>query len=146
MNEMNWSSEHPYVQDMKQRIVNLIFDKAEQDLRPSMRLKPRIFQDGDQWCALLGDNLQEGVAGFGYSPEKAYLAFDKEWVGEKTDKSNGTHLSDGERNIIYSVIENGLCFDNCAKDSKLFDDKECKNCSVLKALIILGKGKNNDRH
>ena len=24
--------------------------------------------DGDQWCALLGDDLQEGIAGFGDSP------------------------------------------------------------------------------
>jgi hypothetical protein len=31
--------------------------------------------DGDQWCALMGENLQEGIAGFGYSPKDACTAF-----------------------------------------------------------------------
>lgn len=29
-----------------------------------MVLEITISQDGDQWCALVGPNLQEGVAGF----------------------------------------------------------------------------------
>ena len=32
--------------------------------------------DGDQWCALYGDDLQSGVAGFGDSPELAMQDFD----------------------------------------------------------------------
>lgn len=43
--------------------------------------KPRVFKDGDKWCALLGLNIQEGVCGFGNTPEEACLAFDKEWDG-----------------------------------------------------------------
>ena len=33
----------------------------------------RIFQDGDQWCAVLGDfeNLQKSLAGFQYTPKQA---------------------------------------------------------------------------
>lgn len=31
----------------------------------------RIYPDGDSWCALLGADLQEGVAGFGDSPLEA---------------------------------------------------------------------------
>ena len=27
--------------------------------------------DGSQWCAMLGDNLQEGLSGFGDTPAKA---------------------------------------------------------------------------
>ena len=30
-----------------------------------------VFVDGDKWCALLGDNLQEGLAGFGDTPSEA---------------------------------------------------------------------------
>jgi hypothetical protein len=44
---------------------------------PHVLLSPRIFLDGDQWCALLGENLVEGVAGFGDTPEKACAEFDK---------------------------------------------------------------------
>lgn len=47
--------------------------------RPAYLYRPRLFIDGDQWCALYGDNLQEGVAGFGKTPVEAYLAFDKAW-------------------------------------------------------------------
>jgi hypothetical protein len=47
--------------------------------RPSFILKPRLYIDGDMWCALYGENLQDGVAGFGKSPELAYLDYDNKW-------------------------------------------------------------------
>ena len=49
--------------------------------RPSVVFKPNISIDGNQWCALYGENLQDGVAGFGKTPEKAMLAFDMAWRG-----------------------------------------------------------------
>ena len=49
---------------------------------PSYMYKPRLFIDGNQWCALYGENLMEGVAGFGDSPELAYADFNRAW-GEK---------------------------------------------------------------
>ncbi|MFH5773543.1 hypothetical protein ACHFJ0_04770 [Paracoccus sp. NGMCC 1.201697] len=39
-------------------------------------LKPKLTKDGDMWCALHGENLQEGVAGFGPTPASALLAFE----------------------------------------------------------------------
>lgn len=45
-------------------------------------LKPRIFPDGSQWCVLYGENLQEGVAGFGKSPILAVYDFNKAWHRE----------------------------------------------------------------
>jgi len=48
--------------------------------RPSYLLRPRIFIDGNKWCALYGQNLQDGVAGFGDSPELAYQDFDRQWA------------------------------------------------------------------
>lgn len=47
---------------------------------PSVLWRPRIFRDGNKWCALYGENLQDGVAGFGDSPEAAMSAFDLAWV------------------------------------------------------------------
>lgn len=52
---------------------------AYEQTRPAVLFKPKLFLDGNQWCALLGDNLQSGVAGFGASPADAMLDFDKEW-------------------------------------------------------------------
>lgn len=42
-------------------------------------LKPQIFIDGNQWCVLYGENLQDGVAGFGDSPILAVYDFNKAW-------------------------------------------------------------------
>ena len=47
--------------------------------RPSILLRPGLSIDGNQWCALYGENIQDGVAGFGSSPEKAYEDFDRAW-------------------------------------------------------------------
>ncbi|HET6788177.1 MAG TPA: hypothetical protein VFH49_09460 [Aquabacterium sp.] len=47
--------------------------------RPSVLFRPSLSVDGNQWCALYGDNLQDGVAGFGDSPEAAMAGFDKAW-------------------------------------------------------------------
>ncbi|HEC12279.1 MAG TPA: hypothetical protein ENI80_03375 [Acidiferrobacteraceae bacterium] len=53
----------------------------EQRIRPFMLLRPRIFLDGNKWCALYGDNLQEGVTGFGDTPYEAAKQFDAAWFG-----------------------------------------------------------------
>jgi hypothetical protein len=45
----------------------------------SVLYRPRLFQDGDQWCALLGDDLQVGVCGFGSTPANAIYDFNCAW-------------------------------------------------------------------
>jgi hypothetical protein len=47
--------------------------------RPFMMLRPRMMPDGDKWCALYGDNIQDGVCAFGDTPAKAAEAFDSAW-------------------------------------------------------------------
>ena len=48
-------------------------------MRPSVVYRPILSLDGDQWCALLGENLQTGLAAFGESPDAAMRAFDLAW-------------------------------------------------------------------
>jgi hypothetical protein len=55
---------------------------AAEYARPSVVWKPKLYVDGNQWCALLGDNLQDGVAGFGDSPAEAMWDFDKQWFAK----------------------------------------------------------------
>jgi hypothetical protein len=57
-------------------------DVAREALRPFNQLKPKVFPDGNQWCALYGDNLQDGVCAFGDTPNKAAIAFDIAWLNE----------------------------------------------------------------
>lgn len=47
--------------------------------RPAVLFRPSLYIDGNQWCALYGANIQEGVAGFGDSPELAMQDFDRNW-------------------------------------------------------------------
>jgi hypothetical protein len=51
--------------------------------RPSVLFRPSIEPDGNQWCALYGSNLQDGVAGFGDTPAQAMADFDKNWREQK---------------------------------------------------------------
>jgi len=54
---------------------------AYEMLRPFYLLAAhcKISIDGNQWCVLYGENLQDGVAGFGDSPDAASRAFDADW-------------------------------------------------------------------
>ena len=67
-------SEHDYWNEM--------YAAACEQRRPFIQLRPRIFIDGNQWCTLYGENLQDGVAGFSESPELAGWDFDKNWCSK----------------------------------------------------------------
>lgn len=58
----------------------------DESIRPFTRMLPsgqlKFSIDGNQWCVLLGENLQDGVAGFGSSPEEASRDFDREWLAK----------------------------------------------------------------
>lgn len=54
-------------------------DAAGHYSQPHVIYKPKLSKDGNQWCALFGENLQEGVCGFGDSPAEAMWDFDKDW-------------------------------------------------------------------
>lgn len=55
-------------------------------LSPSVLYRPKISIDGNQWCALYGENLQDGVAGFGDTPILAMLDFDNNFKNQKIEK------------------------------------------------------------
>ncbi len=59
------------------------YEAALQMKRPFMLLRPKLYVDGNQWCALYGDNLQDGVAGFGDTPDKAAQNFDLNWLNQR---------------------------------------------------------------
>ena len=54
-------------------------EAAAEQMRPCILLKPKLSIDGDKWCALYGENLQDGIAGFGKSPSDAMHDFDKQY-------------------------------------------------------------------
>jgi hypothetical protein len=52
--------------------------------RPSVLYRPALMADGTKWCALLGPDLQLGVAGFGDTPSEAMDAFDAAFRSQHT--------------------------------------------------------------
>lgn len=68
-----------YMQNVLQETLAVDNQAAFMRLSPHYLYKPRLFPDGDHWCALLGDDIQIGVCGFGDTPETAMRAFDKAW-------------------------------------------------------------------
>lgn len=68
-----------YAAEREMEAATMKWTAAQELLRPSIMLKPRLSIDGNQWCALYGENLQDGVAGFGDSPDLAYRDFDMNW-------------------------------------------------------------------
>ena len=58
--------------------------------RPFVLLRPKMFPDGNKWCALYGDNIHDGVAAFGDTPDAAALQFYIEWKNAKADRVTTT--------------------------------------------------------
>lgn len=59
--------------EIEQRaIINMYSAKDS----PFLHMRGKLYMDGDKWCALYGDNLQEGLCGFGDSPCAAQADFD----------------------------------------------------------------------
>jgi hypothetical protein len=63
-----------------------MYANALNQAAPSVIWRPKISIDGNQWCALYGENLQDGVAGFGDTPSDAMRDFDKNWMWQKIGK------------------------------------------------------------
>ena len=64
----------------EQGVLNSQFNTEIIRCLPHVLMRPRVFPDGNMWCALYGEDLQEGVAGFGKTPAMACHAFDHMWA------------------------------------------------------------------
>jgi hypothetical protein len=63
--------------------ASMAYAAEEQRVRPSVLWRPRLFLDGSTYCALYGDDLVNGCAGFGDTAEAAMADFDKNWCEQK---------------------------------------------------------------
>lgn len=52
--------------------------------RPSVLFKPTLMADGDMWIALLGEDLQSGLSGYGKTPCEAMTSFDQAFYKQRT--------------------------------------------------------------
>ncbi len=42
-------------------------------------IKPKLYKDGNQWCCLYGEDIMEGIVGFGETPYKAVWDWQSAW-------------------------------------------------------------------
>jgi hypothetical protein len=82
---------HIDVSNYAAQAVEAIQEAAGHASRPSVVYRPTLSADGDQWCVLLGSDLQSGVAGFGDTPDLAMIAFDTNFYNAKTPAAS--HLA-----------------------------------------------------
>ena len=64
---------------LQQQIQSEAYQVSASLQRPSVLYRPALSMDGNRYCALYGENIQEGCAGFGPSPELAMMDFDRNW-------------------------------------------------------------------
>lgn len=70
----------------EQAVINSQYNAAQEAIQtewlrqaPHVLMRPSLSIDGNQWCALYGDDLQNGLTGFGASPAEAMDDFNKNW-------------------------------------------------------------------
>jgi len=71
--------------------------------RPSVNFRPKLTMDGNQWCALYGEDLQDGIAGFGDTAEEAMSNFDNNWHNFKASKKEERNKKSPE--VIKGTLE-----------------------------------------
>ena len=67
------------VREIRDSLESLRYAEFDLVNSPFGLLKPVMSMDGNQFCFLLGDNLQEGLAGFGDTPRLAAVDFNKQF-------------------------------------------------------------------
>lgn len=54
--------------------------------RPSVMFKPKLTIDGNSYCALYGEDIMSGCAGFGATADAAMRDFDRNWQSSTAPK------------------------------------------------------------
>ena len=70
-NLANWINNMQVIEHQER--MNLLLGEQQMQLVKTYNLVP--FKDGGCWCVLLGDNIQDGICGFGETPFEAILDF-----------------------------------------------------------------------
>ena len=85
-------------------ITEAVSSAAAAHATPSAVYRPSLSIDGNQWCALYGDDLQRGVAGFGGSPAEAMQDFHNNWTAALSSRSPNTKPADLLRDMGFPEI------------------------------------------
>ena len=65
-----------FLNELHRAFENEMREISYQYTRPHFMYRIIPYKDGNRWCALLGENIQEGIVGFGSSASEALQNFD----------------------------------------------------------------------
>ena len=74
---------HPELFQRQAELLAMEADGADKRRLWAVILGAKLFRDGNQWCALYGENIQDGVCGFGPTPAAALNAFEHAMYAER---------------------------------------------------------------
>lgn len=96
-----------------------------------------VQQDGDQWCALTGPNLQDGVAGFSYSIPMALRELADALETQAANAEPATELCD---ELIESMLTEYLALRDAVKRYEEIK-KQLKPLFEGQTLVLIGRYK-----
>lgn len=95
----------------------------------------KLFKDGDQWCVLYGENIVEGIAGFGKMPTLAFIEFSKAWKkhvsgNKEKEKEMGEKKEDS---VEYDeiLLDNGETLNISSKATRLKQGRKDYNRRII---------------
>jgi len=71
---------------------------------PHIIENPKFGLDGDQYYFLKGDNIQDGIAGFGPTPKAAAYAFNMAWSEETAVSPSEIPQMQGTKDALDKVV------------------------------------------
>ena len=109
------------------KVENWLEKRGEQSIVADVLIKAglKTYKDGDKWCVLVGDNIQDGVCGFGDTIDEALFEFLKE-LSEKQSEQKSQDKSPLEvwknmRLEVYQQASGNRHEPNCSDDNtKMF--------------------------
>jgi len=89
LTELVQATTHITVYDNKDKVLAWLKKQGENSfsvdcILDCLGIAP-AYKDGDAWCILLGDNIQEGICGFGDTKEDAFIEFLKELLEKQAE-------------------------------------------------------------
>lgn len=103
------------------------------------------YKDGNQWCILKGDDIQQGVAGFGNTPEDALMDFIKNVPVQQMqpeEQLNPDLEQEVEKFCLEYDARKEIWFDMTSRDQKMLSAPTWSNFAVSIANHFWNKGYN----
>ena len=97
------SQQRQFHEELQHREKMIGLQKEEDYLLFSM-LKPKFYIDGNQWCVLLGEDIQNGVCGFGKTLDDAIIDFNRAFHKQPENKQKDENLF-SRNGIDYIAVD-----------------------------------------